>query len=209
MKPVRIRKYPEAEAPRSGGRETTKPAGTWLPLRRILCPVDQAPVRQQSSETAGRVPSPDPRTPAPGPSACSGPTEAACRALKTAEELAGVFCGELLLLHVIAPTPVAVPPLDATLVPPFDVASYEADLRDAYRGSLERLRKERLDHKLTVHVRVVTGDPATEIVRHAKEDKCDLIVLPTHGRTGLSHVFFGSVAEKVVRHAECPVLTLH
>ena len=35
------------------------------------------------------------------------------------------------------------------------------------------------------------------------------LVLPTHGRTGLSHLFFGSVAEKVVRHAECPVLTLH
>jgi universal stress protein A len=55
----------------------------------------------------------------------------------------------------------------------------------------------------------VTGDPATEIVRLAKEEQSDLIVLPTHGRTGLSHVFFGSVAEKVVRHAECPVLTLH
>jgi len=176
----------------------TKPAKTWLPLKRILCPVDQAPV--STSAPAGEQPD------------CAyghGPTEAACRALKTAEGLADAFCAELLLLHVIAPTPVAMPPLDGTLVPPFDVASYEADLRDAYRGALERLRKERLDHKLTVHVRVVTGDPATEIVRHAKEDKCDLIVLPTHGRTGLSHVFFGSVAEKVVRHAECPVLTIH
>ena len=184
--------------PTSKKPKTTKPSKTWLPLKRILCPVDQAPV--STSAPPGAQPDC-----AYGP----GPTEAACRALKTAEELAGVFCGELLLLHVIAPTPVAMPPLDGSLVPPFDVASYEADLRDAYRGALERLRKERLDRKLTVHVRVVTGDPATEIVRHAKEEKCDLIVLPTHGRTGVTHLFFGSVAEKVVRHAECPVLTLH
>ena len=184
--------------PTSKKPKTTKPAKTWLPLKRILCPVDQAPV--STSAPPGAQPD------------CAfghGPTEAACRALKTAEELAGVFCGELLLLHVIAPTPVAMPPLDGTLVPPFDVASYEADLRDAYRGALERLRKERLDRKLSVRVRVVTGDPATEIVRHAKEEECDLIVLPTHGRTGLTHLFFGSVAEKVVRHAECPVLSLH
>jgi nucleotide-binding universal stress UspA family protein len=177
---------------------TTEPARTWLPLKRILCPVDQAPV----STSAPPGVQPD----------CAyghGPTDAACRALKTAEELAGVFCGELLLVHVIPPTPVAMPPLDGALVPPLDVVAYEAQLREVYRGSLERLRKERLDRKITVRVRVVTGDPATEIVRLAKEEKSDLIVLPTHGRTGLTHLFFGSVAEKVVRHAVCPVLTLH
>ncbi len=184
--------------PRGKKPSTAKPARTWLPLKRILCPVDQAPV--STSAPPGAQPD------------CAyghGPTEAACRALKTAEELAEVFCGELLLVHVIPPTPVPMPPLDGTPSPSFDVVTYEAELRETYRLSLERLRKERIDRKLSVRVRVITGDPATEIVQLAKEEKCDLIVLPTHGRTGLTHLFFGSVAEKVVRHAECPVLTLH
>jgi nucleotide-binding universal stress UspA family protein len=105
--------------------------------------------------------------------------------------------------------PVPLPSIDGVPVPSFDVVAYEEQLRKHYHASLERLRKERLSRDTKLRVRVVTGDPANEIVRLAKEEKSDLIVLPTHGRTGLSHVFFGSVAEKVVRHAECPVLTLH
>ncbi len=184
--------------PQDKKRDVTESPTSWLPLKRILCPVDQTPV--STSAPAGAQPD------------CAhghGPTEAACRALSAAEELANTFCGELLLVHVLPPTPLPVPPLDGSWTPPFDVVAYEAQLREDYRLSLERLRKERLGAKARVRVRVLTGDPATEIVRIAKEEKADLIVLPTHGRTGLSHVFFGSVAEKVVRHAECPVLTLH
>ena len=184
--------------PSSKKSKTTQTETAWLPLKRILCPVDQAPV--STSEPPGAQPD------------CAhghGPTEAACRALKTAEELTKAFSGELLLVHVVPPTPVPLPSIDGASVPAFDVVAYEEQLREAYRSSLERLRKERLSHDTKVRVRVVTGDPATEIVRLAREEKADLIVLPTHGRTGFSHVFFGSVAEKVVRHAECPVLTLH
>ena len=54
--------------------------------------------------------------------------------------------------------------------------------------------------------RLVMGDPATEIVRVAKEEHPELVVLGTHGRTGLSRILMGSVAEAVVRHAPCPVL---
>ena len=178
--------------------DMTAPSVEWLPLKRILCPVDQTPVSKSEPEGA----QPD----------CAhghGPTEAACRALKAAEELATAFHGELLLVHVLPPTPLPLPPLDGSWAPPFDVVAYEEQLREDYRLSLERLRKERLGAKTAVRARVVTGDPADEIVRIAREEKADLIVLPTHGRTGLSHVFFGSVAEKVVRYAECPVLTLH
>jgi universal stress protein A len=184
--------------PRKKKPEISEPATGWLPLKRILCPVDQAPV--STSEPAGAQPD------------CvhgHGPTEAACRALKAAEQLAAAFGSEMLLVHVVPPTPVPVPPIDGSWSPPFDVVAYEEELRADYQRSLERLRKERLSSKVKVRMRVVTGDPAIEIVRMAKEEKADLVVLPTHGRTGLSHVFFGSVAEKVVRHAECPVLTLH
>jgi nucleotide-binding universal stress UspA family protein len=53
------------------------------------------------------------------------------------------------------------------------------------------------------------GDAAAEIVKVAREEGCDLIVMGTHGRTGLRHALMGSVAERVLRQAPCPVLTLH
>jgi nucleotide-binding universal stress UspA family protein len=64
-------------------------------------------------------------------------------------------------------------------------------------------------HDPAVHVehRMVTGDPADEIVKVADEEHVDLIVMGTHGRTGLRRMLMGSVAESVVRRANCPVLT--
>ena len=62
------------------------------------------------------------------------------------------------------------------------------------------------DPQLTFEHRLVMGDPSTEIVRIAEEERAELIVLGTHGRTGLSRILMGSVAEAVVRHAPCPVL---
>ena len=55
---------------------------------------------------------------------------------------------------------------------------------------------------------VVSGTPFLEIIRTAKEKEVDLIVVGTHGRTGLDHILFGSTAEKVVRQAPCPVLSV-
>ncbi len=55
---------------------------------------------------------------------------------------------------------------------------------------------------------VKTGHPSTEITKYAAAHKCDLIMMATHGRTGLSHMLLGSTAEQVVRHAPCPVLTI-
>jgi nucleotide-binding universal stress UspA family protein len=55
--------------------------------------------------------------------------------------------------------------------------------------------------------RLITGDPAHAVVRLAKDENVDMIVIGTHGRTGLSRMLMGSVAEAIVRRAECPVLT--
>ena len=74
------------------------------------------------------------------------------------------------------------------------------------RERLQQLRPP--DPKVQVEHRLVEGDAATEILRVAEETKCDMIVLGTHGRTGLGRLLMGSVAEQVVRKALCPVLTV-
>jgi len=63
------------------------------------------------------------------------------------------------------------------------------------------------DPAVTFEHRLVTGQPAREIVELAKEDGVDLIVMGTHGRTGLGRILMGSVAEAVIRRAPCPVFT--
>jgi nucleotide-binding universal stress UspA family protein len=64
------------------------------------------------------------------------------------------------------------------------------------------------DAAVPVQHRLITGDPASAIVRLAKDEDVGLIVMGTHGRTGLMRLLMGSVAEAVVRRAPCPVLTL-
>lgn len=63
------------------------------------------------------------------------------------------------------------------------------------------------DPAVTYEHRLVTGDPANGVVKLAEEADVDLIVMGTHGRTGLSRLLMGSVAEAIVRRAKCPVLT--
>jgi nucleotide-binding universal stress UspA family protein len=63
------------------------------------------------------------------------------------------------------------------------------------------------DPKVPFEHRMLTGDPAAEIVRFAEEARCELIVMGTHGRTGFTRLLMGSVAEAVVRRATCPVVT--
>jgi nucleotide-binding universal stress UspA family protein len=64
------------------------------------------------------------------------------------------------------------------------------------------------DPKVRVRYLLVEGNPAAEILSAAREGNCDLIVMGTHGRTGLNRLLMGSVAEEVVRKAPCPVLTV-
>jgi nucleotide-binding universal stress UspA family protein len=59
-----------------------------------------------------------------------------------------------------------------------------------------------------LHVEILFGDPGQKIAEYAQQHKAALIVMPSHGRTGLAHLLIGSVAERVVRLAHCPVLVL-
>jgi universal stress protein A len=74
------------------------------------------------------------------------------------------------------------------------------------RRQLDRLARD--SHAQNYEIAVVTGDPAPSIIQAAKEHAADLIVMATHGRTGLSHFFLGSVAERVVRESSIPVMTV-
>jgi nucleotide-binding universal stress UspA family protein len=77
------------------------------------------------------------------------------------------------------------------------------------RAALEQLhRVQPPDPAVAVEHRLEQGEPATAILQVAQEAGCDLIVLGTHGRTGLARLLMGSVAEKVARGATCPVLTV-
>jgi universal stress protein A len=109
--------------------------------------------------------------------------------------------GAMLYLFHVARTPT--PDMDA----PVPIAPHPHWELEAQR-TLEKLARERLDDKVAFEVIVRGGIPESMIVRLAIELDIDLIVMATHGRTGLAHFFLGSVAEAVIREAPCPVLTV-
>ncbi len=91
--------------------------------------------------------------------------------------------------------------------PPYRAASGRADTRAAILGKLQRFGDRELDH-IDHECRLLEGDPASLIVAAAEAGEMDVICMATHGWTGLRHMLLGSVAEKVVRGARCPVLTV-
>src|SRR2546430_1194035 len=82
----------------------------------------------------------------------------------------------------------------------------EASEKGYWRNQLEQIRP--LNRAIPVHHVFLEGDPATEIVRYAQDAMIDLIVMGTHGRTGLERLLMGSVAEKVMRESPCSVLVV-
>jgi nucleotide-binding universal stress UspA family protein len=119
---------------------------------------------------------------------------------KYACELAKRFTAELHLLHVVEPL---ILPESGGLLPPDVIIGEERSQEE-----LEKVKEPGFDHATRVIRKIKTGTPFVEIVRYARDNDIDLIVLGTHGRSGLIHALMGSVAEKVVRKAPCPVLTV-
>jgi nucleotide-binding universal stress UspA family protein len=130
-------------------------------------------------------------------------SEAAHKALEYAAELAKLYEAPLTLAYVNAP-PMYVP--DALMyMPPGNMA----EILDALEKDLGKLQREARElGAREVTTKLVQGTPWYEIVELAAAGKYDLIVMGTHGRGGFSHLLLGSVAEKVVRKAPCPVLTV-
>jgi universal stress protein A len=125
-------------------------------------------------------------------------------ALKYAVPIAEQAGADLYLIYVVEPT---VYPADlgfGQVVLP----GVEDELREKGGKELEALRDKEIGGRVRASSSVRTGKPHQEILLEAEEKTIDLIVMATHGHTGVEHMLFGSTAERVVRNARCPVLTI-
>lgn len=139
---------------------------------------------------------------------CTDFSENADQAFDMAFDLTQKYQAQLLLIHVVPPLVFPSPVME-------DFISEQASLQfseDAIQRAMEQIDKNYIgkmgDYKNTL-VRVLSGHPASEILNFVDQENVDLVVMGTHGFTGLAHFFLGSTAEKVVRRADCSVLTVH
>lgn len=125
-------------------------------------------------------------------------------ALKVAEHLAGLYKAELCLVYVVPAIPTL--PSFAAFI---HEGQYEEELVNEARKRLEGIAGKLSEQGLKVRVEVgMANDVGMELLRVAEHNNVELIVISTHGMTGWHRLAFGSVTEKVVRLATCPVLVL-
>lgn len=131
-------------------------------------------------------------------------SESSGNAFDYAMELAQKFSARLVIIHVIN-EPVD---LRGFYVPHISFDNLEKEITEGAEKMMDRFCADKLQGFPNYEKAVVSGIPYEEIVRKAEETNADLIVMGTHGRKGLDHMLFGSTAERVVRGARCPVLTV-
>ncbi|OGU28585.1 MAG: stress protein UspA [Ignavibacteria bacterium GWA2_35_9] len=124
--------------------------------------------------------------------------------LKYAVNFARNFNASLILVYVIEP--VIYPPDFSMGQIAIPTAGLEMDKRA--KEELDKLAQKEISSDVNVRKIIKTGKPFVEIIETASEENVDLIIIATHGHTGVEQILFGSTAEKVVRKAPCPVLTL-
>ncbi len=125
-------------------------------------------------------------------------------ALKYAVNFACHFKSEIILIYVVEP--VIYPPdfsMGQIAIPSVDI-----DMDKRAKEELISLAKQEIPKDTKVTTLVKSGKPFIEIIETASNEDADIIIIATHGHTGVEHILFGSTAEKVVRKAPCPVLTL-
>lgn len=131
-------------------------------------------------------------------------SDCSAEAARTARRLAEHFGSRIVVLHVLD-EPAALDPMFRGEVP---LEMLRERMERYSRDAMDRFVAERFQGYPAVETRVASGIPYREILREARDTAADLIVIGTHGRTGVEHVIFGSTAEKVVRMAPCPVLSV-
>jgi len=127
-------------------------------------------------------------------------------ALKYALALATLSQADLQLIHVVEP--ITYPQSTEFFEPVLDEVELMMKMEAAYQKQLEDKVAALKEEYPKLTGKLVTGNTFLEIIQAARDDEVDMIVMGTHGRTGLAHVLIGSVAERVVREAPCPVLTV-
>ncbi|MGE4092745.1 MAG: universal stress protein [Candidatus Binatia bacterium] len=127
----------------------------------------------------------------------------AAHAFAWASELAQLWNARIILLHAV-PLFARISYTEAPVL--FDIPKVEAELVADGEKQLREFIAKANQPQLRIEAQTMLGDPFAVICQVAERDQVDLIVMGSHGRTGLAHVFMGSVAERVLRHASCPVL---
>ncbi len=125
-------------------------------------------------------------------------------ALKYAVPFAAQFGAEIVLVYVVEPT---IYPADLSFGQ-FGIPDVEEELSRKGDAELTNLIATEIKSEVKARKKVCIGKPFIEIIKTARDEEADLIILSTHGHTGVEHILFGSTAEKVVRKAPCPVLSL-
>ena len=126
------------------------------------------------------------------------------KALNYAIPFARQFNAELSVLYVVEP---AIYPADLSFGQ-VGLPNLEEELRSKGEEDLAELVAGTVPEDVRVAAMVRTGLPFVEIISYARDENIDLIVVATHGHTGVEHILFGSTAEKIVRKAPCPVLVV-
>jgi nucleotide-binding universal stress UspA family protein len=147
------------------------------------------------------------------PTDFSDPSRAAMR---SALELAVHFSAKLYFLHVVTPIPVINPVafdylgsgLETDTVAGMNIPQYQQGVVESNRTMLKKVIEEIVPNEVKVECLVEIGDAAAVINEIANREHIDLIVMATHGLTGVPHFLLGSVTEKVARHASVPVMIL-
>ena len=127
------------------------------------------------------------------------------QAVRYACRLAERLDSELHLLHVLSEI---VPAGPDPLLMPMMPAQFYKESEDRAQETLDRSLDPSWEKPAKVITAVRWGSPVESIVSYAVDHRVELVIISTHGRTGLSHVLLGSVAERIVREAPCPVLTI-
>ncbi|MBI1920452.1 MAG: universal stress protein [Geobacter sp.] len=131
-------------------------------------------------------------------------SESSDHAFEYARTMASSFNARLIVIHVIN-EPVD---LRGFYVPHISFDKLEEEIREGAEKMMRKFCESRLADFPNYESLVISGIPYEEILKKADAENVSLIIMGTHGRTGLDHVLFGSTAEKVVRKSRCPVLTV-
>lgn len=118
--------------------------------------------------------------------------------------LAGKYDAHIDILHIIH----EYGDMTDFYVPHISYDVIEKGMEEAARTNMEHFCKENIEGKAEFEIHTRKGTPFLEIIEAARDLESDLIVMGTHGRTGIDHILFGSTAEKVVRKSPVPVLTV-